>query len=159
VIEFTKSVISALNSFVPQRSFSIVAFATDAELVSKLTTAREAMDSLDALTFMGGRTNHAAAINSCRLSLESYTQNDRMNFLLLVTDGNPSEPASLPEAEAKAAAEVAKSGGIFIIPVMIKQDISPYLQGISSDGIVFNASDFDELLSLQATLLMQVECL
>jgi hypothetical protein len=63
-----------------------------------------------------------------------------------------------PEAEAEAAAEEAKSEGIYIIPLMIKQDVSPYLQGISSDGIVFDATDFDDLSSLRETLLAQVEC-
>ncbi len=158
LIEFAKSIIGAFGAIAAQRSFSVVAFATDAELVSELTTASDAMDTLDALTFTGGRTNHAAAINTCRTSLESSSLSDRKNFLLLITDGNPSEPSSLPEAEAEAAAEIAKSGGILMVPVMIKQAVSSYLQGISSDGTVLDASDFDDLVSLQATLMAQVEC-
>jgi hypothetical protein len=158
LIDFAKSIIGAFGTIPAQRSFSIVAFATDAELMSGLTTANEAMVTLDALTYTGGRTNHAAAISTCRASLESSTLRDGKNFLLLITDGSPSEPASLPEAEAEAAAELAKSGGILIVPVMIKQAVSTYLQGISSDGTVLDASDFDDLVSLQATLLAQVEC-
>jgi Mg-chelatase subunit ChlD len=151
LIEFAKSIIGAFGTVAAQRSFSTVAFATDA-------AASEAMDTLDALTFTGGRTNHAAAINTCRTSLETSTLSDRKNFLLLITDGNPSEPVSVPEAEAEAAAEVAKSGGVIIVPVMIKQAVSSYLQGISSDGTVLDASDFDAMISLQTTLMAQVEC-
>ncbi len=158
LIEFAKSIIGAFGTVAAQRSFSIVAFATDAALLGELATASEAMDTLDALTYTGGRTNHAAAINTCRASLETSTLSDRKNFLLLITDGNPSEPASLPEAEAEAAAEVAKSGGVIIVPVMINQAVSSYLQGISSDGTVLDVSDFDAMVSLQTTLMAQVEC-
>ena len=157
VLEFVKDMISTFGSFVAARSFSIVPFAADAELVSDLSTADEALASLDALTYTGGSTNHAAAINLCRTSLESSPE-DRTNFLLLITDGSPSEPVFSPEAEAEAAAEEAKSEGIYIIPLMIKQEISLYLQRLSSDGIVFDASDFDDLPSLRETLLAQVEC-
>lgn len=158
LIEFTKDMISTFGSFVAARSFSIVPFAADAELVSDLSTANEAMASLDALIYTGGSTNHAAAINVCRTSLESSPEVDRKKFLLLITDGSPSEPVFSPEAEAEAAAEEAKSEGIYIIPLMIKQEISLYLQRLSSDGIVFDASDFDDLPSLRETLLAQVEC-
>ncbi len=164
VIEFTKDMIGTFGSFVAARSFSIVPFATDAELVSDLSTANEALASLDTLTYTGGSTNHATAINTCRKSLESSTEVDRKNFLLLITDGSPSSPVFSPdaeaiaEAEAEAAAEKAKSEGIYIIPLMIKQEVSPYLQRLSSDGIVFDASDFDDLPSLRETLLAQVEC-
>ena len=58
----------------------------------------------------------------------------------------------------EAATKLAKSGGILTVPVMIKQAVSSYHQGISSDGTVLDASDFDDLVSLQATLLEQVEC-
>ena len=158
LIEFTKDMISTFGSFVAARSFSIVPFATTATLVSDLASADEALVSLDALTYTGGSTNHAAAINLCRTSLESSPEVDRKNFLLLITDGSPSEPVFSPEAEAEAAAEEAKSEGIYIIPLMIKQEISLYLQRLSSDGIVFDASDFDDLPSLRETLLAQVEC-
>jgi Mg-chelatase subunit ChlD len=149
--------IGAFGSFVAERSFSIVPFATNAELANDLSTMTEALNSLDALTYTGGMTNHAAAIDLCRSSLESSPE-DRKKFLLLITDGSPSVPEGSPEAEAEAAAEEAKSEGIFIIPVMIKQEVSAYLQRISSDGTVFDASDFVDLASLQETLLAQVEC-
>jgi len=157
VIEFTKDMIGAFGSFVAERSFSIVPFATNAELANDLSTMTEALNSLDALTYTGGMTNHAAAIDLCRSSLESSPE-DRKKFLLLITDGSPSVPEGSPEADAEAAADEAKSEGIFIIPVMIKQEVSTYLQRVSSDGTVFDASDFDDLASLQETLLAQVEC-
>ena len=52
----------------------------------------------------------------------------------------------------------AKSEGIIIIPVMIKQWLYVYLERISSDGTVFDASNFDVLDSLQEKLLAQISC-
>jgi hypothetical protein len=158
LIEFTKSVISALAAISVESSFSIVPFATNAELVGNLASAEEALDSLDALTFAGGRTNHAAAIDLCRASLQSSPVGDRKNYLLLITDGRASEPGGLPGLVAEAAATEAKSEGIFIITVMIKQWLHAYLERISSDGVVFDASDFDVLDSLKERLLAQVSC-
>jgi Mg-chelatase subunit ChlD len=150
--------INTLSTISSESSFSIVPFATNAELVSSLVSADEALDSLDAITFTGGRTNHAAAIISCRTSLESSPESDRKNLLLLITDGSPSEPEGLPGFAADIAAADAKSVGIFIIPTTIKQEVSPYLQRMSSDGAAFYASDFDVVDSLQEILLAQVSC-
>ena len=159
LIEFTKSMISALAMISVESSFSIVPFATNATLVSDLASAVEALDSLDALTFTGGRTNHAAAIDSCRTSLQSSPEGEnRKNYLLLITDGSASEPEGVPGLVAEAAAMEAKSEGIIIIPVMIKQWLYVYLERISSDGTVFDASDFDVLDSLQEKLLAQISC-
>lgn len=159
LIEFTKSMISALAMISVESSFSIVPFATNATLVSDLASAVEALDSLDALTFTGGRTNHAAAIDSCRTSLQSSPEGEkRKNYLLLITDGSASEPEGVPGLVAEAAAMEAKSEGIIIIPVMIKQWLYVYLERISSDGTVFDASDFDVLDSLQDKLLAQISC-
>ena len=159
LIEFTKSMISALAMISVESSFSIVPFATNATLVSDLASALEALDSLDALTFTGGRTNHAAAIDSCRTSLQSSPEGEnRKNYLLLITDGSASEPEGVPGLVAEAAAMEAKSEGIIIIPVMIKQWLYVYLERISSDGTVFDASNFDVLDSLQEKLLAQISC-
>ena len=161
MIEFAKALINALATISDEASFTIVPFATDAKLASAVgflsdeASAGLALASLDALTYTGGRTNHAKAINICRTSLEDE---DRKKILLLITDGNPSEPANLPEIAASTAATDAKSEGIFIIPVMIKQWQQPYLQGISSDGTVFDASDFNALDTLLERLLEQVSC-
>ena len=150
--------ISALAMISIESSFSIMPFATNAELVSDLALADEALDSLDALTFTGGRMNHAAAIDSCRTSLQSSPEGDRKNFLLLITDGSASEPEGVPGLVAEAAVTEARSKGIFIIPVMIKQWLYVYLERISSDGTVFDASDFDVLDSLHEKLLAGVSC-
>ena len=159
LIEFTKSMIRALAMISVESSFSIVPFATNATLVSDLASALEALESLDALTFTGGRTNHAAAIDSCRTSLQSSPEGEnRKNYLLLITDGSASEPEGVPGLVAEAAAMEAKSEGIIIIPVMIKQWLYVYLERISSDGTVFDASDFDVLDSLQEKLLAQISC-
>jgi len=162
LIEFAKALINSLATISDDASFTIVPFATDAKLASAVdvffsdvASADSALASLDALTYTGGRTNHAKAINICRKSLED---GNRKKILLLITDGNPSEPENLPEIAATEAATNAKSEGIFIIPVMIKQWQQPYLQGISSDGTVFDASDFNALDTLLERLLEQVSC-
>ena len=103
--------ISALAMISVESSFSIMPFATNAELVSDLALADEALDSLDALTFTGGRMNQAAAIDSCRTSLQSPREGDRKNFLFLIMDWSASEREGVPGLVAEAAVTEAKSKG------------------------------------------------
>lgn len=82
---------------------------------------------------------------------------------MLITDGDPSVPKiTSPEAVARRAARKAKAAGTFIIPVMIAQALNTntwqYMKDISSDGTVFNVSDFSSLDMLQETLITQVSC-
>lgn len=156
-----------------QTSYSIVGFATDAVLAADVASTAQTLVALDALAYAGGRTNHAAAIETCSASLTtSPTSADRQNLILLITDGYPSEPQGAdgkgsPRAEAERAAEEAKGRGVFIIPVMIVPEYDGsvyvpepirYLSGISSDGTVFDATDFSVLDTLRESLLAQVSC-
>ncbi len=82
--------------------------------------------------------------------------------MLLITDGYPSEPKNMPRESAEVAATEAKSDGVFIIPIAIQLQFSPeptpYLQSISSDGTVFDVSDFDLLDDIEEDLFAQVSC-
>jgi Mg-chelatase subunit ChlD len=92
----------------------------------------------------------------------SFNSNAK-NIIMLITDGDPSVPKTTsPEAVARLAARKAKALGTFIIPVMIAQTLDTntwqYMKDISSDGTVFNVSDFSSLDTLQETLITQVSC-
>ena len=108
-------------------------------------------------------TNHAAAIVRCQKTLSASTNANAKNLIMLITDGDPSVPkTSSPESAALRAARRAKAAGSFIIPVMISKHIETetldYMTSISSDGSIFNVSDFRSLDMLQETLITQVSC-
>lgn len=161
VKEFSSTMVNLLDDFDAEKSFSVVQFSTTAQLVSsRLSSAELASPVIDQLDYTGGLTNHASAIQTCQESLPSF--DDRKNFIMLITDGVSSEPGYDPEGAAESAALSAKADGTFIIPVFI----SPYndwsalafMRRLSSDGKVFDVTDFDSLNSLQGRLIDQVSC-
>ena len=162
VVEFSSLMVNTLGLLPSHHFFSIVQFATNATLVSGLTSSTSVLDSLEGLVFTGGRTNHADAISLCHDTFPSI--NGTKNIVLFITDGDPSEPigSGSPKLAAEQAANEAKQAGTFILPVLIApKDMNEslsYLRGISSDGSVFNVTDFNDLANLQESLLVQVSC-
>mmetsp|Transcript_11736 Transcript_11736/g.28840 ORF Transcript_11736/g.28840 Transcript_11736/m.28840 type:complete len:208 (-) Transcript_11736:118-741(-) len=157
---FSSLMVRLLGDFPAEKSFSVVQFATNAQMVSRLASADQAVRVIKQLDYTGGMTNHASAIQTCQQTLPSF--DNRKNFIMLITDGMSSEPGWDPEGAAEAAAMDAKSDGTFIIPVFI----SPYndwseldfMGRLSSDGKVFDVTGFDSLNSLQDRLVDQVSC-
>jgi len=161
VKEFASIMVNLLSNFPSEKSFSIVQFATDAQLVRTLSSADDTVLTIDGLAYTGGMTNHESAIRTCQQTLPSF-DDDRKNFIMLITDGLSSVPEYDPEGAAEAAATEAKYGGSFIIPVFISPDNDlsalEFMSRLSSDGIVFDVTDFDTLSSLQDRLIDQVSC-
>lgn len=173
VLDFSKIMITTLSSIPADQSYSVVGFANEAAYAvdRSVMTPLNALDVLDELTYTGGKTNHADAINSCRESLLSASngQEDSKNLILLITDGDPSEPGGKEAAlvSAEEAAEEAKANGVSIIPVMIVPEIATsglnpdtvvYLKAISSDNSLFEVDSFDALRTLSGSLLEQISC-
>ncbi|KAL3826917.1 hypothetical protein ACHAXA_005997 [Cyclostephanos tholiformis] len=160
VKEFSSIMVNLLGNFPADKSFSVVQFATNAQLVRTLSSADDTISTIDRLEYTGGMTNHESAIQTCQQSLPSY--DDRKNFIMLITDGLSSVPEFDPEGAAEAAATSAKSDGSFIIPVFISPDNDlsalEFMSRLSSDGIVFDVTDFDTLSSLHDRLIDQVSC-
>jgi len=161
VQEFSSLMVNSLGDFPAEKSFSVVQFATNAQLAGELASAEQTLTVIDRLDYTGGLTNHASAIQMCQGTLPS--SGDRKNFIMLITDGISSEPFWDPEGEAEEAATSAKSDGTFIIPIFI----SPYandwsalafMSRLSSDGKVFDVTDFESLNGLQDRLVDQVSC-
>mmetsp|Transcript_17014 Transcript_17014/g.36663 ORF Transcript_17014/g.36663 Transcript_17014/m.36663 type:complete len:1197 (+) Transcript_17014:135-3725(+) len=161
MIEFTKSLVTSLGELPTDQDFSIVHFGTDVSVASTLESSRQSVKTLNTLTYTGGKTNLAGAINSCQLTLAASPP-DRRNLMLIITDGAPSVPANAEEAATTAAIN-AKNQDTFIIPIFIEQNSFQTTEAIflkndiSSDGKVFVA-DFDGLTSLQDTVFEQVTC-
>ena len=158
--DFSELMIRSLAQFPAEKDFSIVQFATDASIVSRPQSANDALSTVQQLSYSGGVTNHAEAISSCRQSLSSSQIPGRKNFIMLITDGEPTAPENDPEGAATLAASQAKKDGMFIIPIFISQTYTydPFMSGLSSDGKVFDVTDFDGLLNLQEALVNQVSC-
>mmetsp|Transcript_30575 Transcript_30575/g.66107 ORF Transcript_30575/g.66107 Transcript_30575/m.66107 type:complete len:919 (-) Transcript_30575:141-2897(-) len=160
VKEFSSLMVDLLGDFPADKSFSLVQFATDAQLVSGLSSPAHTLPIIDRLDYTGGLTNHAAAIQKCQGVLPTW--DGRKNFIMLVTDGVSSEPGFDPEGAAEAAASSAKRDGAFIIPIFIspRNDLSAlaFMRRLSSDGKVFDVTDFGSLDRLQDSLVNQVSC-
>lgn len=162
MVEFAKSMITSLAALQSNQSYSVVQFATNATLVSLLTSSIETLEVMDKMAYSGGLTNHAAAISACQETLAQSPTGDRKNLLLLITDGDPSLPELAAKEAASQAAAEAKEAGTLIISVMISSLFKPatldYMREISSHGAVFNVSGFQDLASLQQSLLEEVSC-
>lgn len=97
------------------------------------------------MAYLGGSTNHAAAINTCQTTLKS---NGRENVIVLLTDGKPNDEA----AGLQAADEVRVKGSV-ILPVYVRSRGNPaetqaavdYMKKIGSYGSYINVANFDKL--------------
>lgn len=160
VKEFASLMVNLLDDFPAEKSFSVVQFATNAQLVSGLGSLEQTLPVIGQLDYTGGLTNHASAIQMCQQTLSPF--DNRKNFIMLITDGVSSEPSFDPEGVAERAAINAKSQDTFIIPVFISgaNDLSAlsFMRRLSSDRNVFDVTDFDSLNSLQDRLIGEVSC-
>lgn len=165
VVSFTKDLTTALGQLPTDQDFSVVRFGTDVSIASMLDSWRQAIKSINRLTYSGVKTNLAGAIASCQQTL-SQSPPGRKNLMLIITDGSPTipeRPVNAAENAATAAAATAKGLDTFIIPVLIEEQ-NPLdrtfifsRDNISSDGKVF-VSDFQGLNDLQESLFEQVTC-
>lgn len=160
VKDFSSLIVNSLGDIPVEKSFSVVQFATNAQLVRGLSSGAQTLSVIDRLDYTGGLTNHAAAIEKCQETF--LATGNRKNFIMLITDGVPSEPDVNPEGAAETAARLVKNDETFITPVFIspKNDWSAlsFMKRLSSDGRVFDVTDFGSLNSLQQTLVDQVSC-
>ena len=165
MMNFSKLMVFALDQFEGSSSFSVVQFATSAQLVSGLASADETMAVLDSIRFTGGTTDHADAIRQCQNSF-SMSDPNKQNFIMLITDGLPSVtypfPGISPEIVAEEEAAIAKRDGTVIIPIFIADDYNAYaesfMSSLSSDGQFFDVTGFQSLDTLKDRLVEQVSC-
>jgi uncharacterized protein with von Willebrand factor type A (vWA) domain len=163
MVEFSKDLITNLGELPTKQDFSVVHFGTEVVTASVLQSWRQVIKTLNRLTYTGGRTNLAGAINACQETLASSPPG-RKNLMLVMTDGEPTVPGNNPHGAAANAAAMASDEDTFIIPIFIKElnnqnapEVDFLQSKISSDGKVFVA-DFDSLGSLQETMFEQVTC-
>ncbi|KAL7499380.1 hypothetical protein ACHAWT_007395 [Skeletonema menzelii] len=169
---FASLLIQSLSTFPADKTFSIVQFATEGQLISLMETNTEAISTIDELYYTGGITNHAEAISECRRSLSashafqqtaSATAVPHQNFMVLITDGKPTTPGDDPLGAALSQARIAEDeNGLFIIPVFISpkydEDALAFMRGLSSNDKVFDVVDFESLNTLKDRLLKEVSC-
>ena len=158
-------------------SFAVVEFGTNANTVVGMTSHNEALQELNGLVYTGGYTNHAEAISHCQATFDTYSGSNRENVILLVTDGVATRPGKDPFGAATAAADSAKEAGTTILPVFIQplatvtafsanaveaaaiaQQELNYMIGLSSEGMVTDVTNFEELSSLIDGLVPQIAC-
>jgi len=160
VQDFSSLVVDSLGDLPGEQSFSVVQFATTAQLVSGLSSGARTRAALAGLDYTGGLTNHREAIRKCQGTFSF--EDGRKKVIVLITDGVSSEPEIDPAGVALEAARAAKSDGTLIIPVFISPnndwEALSFMKGLSSDDKVFDVTDFGSLSSLQDKLVDQVSC-
>lgn len=162
MIEFSKLMILALDQFEADKSFSLVQFATTAQLTSGLSSSEETIDALDTMQFTGGSTDHADAIRQCQNSFDMSPDPNRQNFIMLITDGLPSTTYLYPEVVAEEEASYAKESGTFMIPIFISENYDAYagnfMTSLSSNGQFFDVTGFQSLDTLKDELVQTISC-
>jgi uncharacterized protein YegL len=155
---FTSSLVTELVKKSSAILFSVVTFATKAKIASGLSTGAATLSTLSDIvhTYQFG-TNTAAGIEECQKTFESSPP-DRINTIVIITDGMP-----YPDnGKAEAAATSAKGKGTNIIPVFISTDPAKDKQGldfmakITTTGNVEKVGGFDELKKILASLVTEV---
>ena len=164
--EFSVNLINKMEEDLDaDKSFSVVRFSSDAELVSSLTSAENTVQVIEGLGFTGGATNTAEAIETCQSSFASSSF-DRKNFILMITDGLPNcgWTCNSTEKDAEEEASAAKEAGTTIIPIFIdklkdiEKEGQKFMEKISSDGEVLDVTDFESLNTLQDGLIDEFTC-
>ncbi|KAL7489041.1 hypothetical protein ACHAWX_000232 [Stephanocyclus meneghinianus] len=116
----------ALEQFEANKSFSVVQFATNAQLIRNLAMANETLDVLDNVRYTGGSTEFGNPIRMCQQSF------------------------------ASSRGDNAKSDGTFIIPVFITEYNDAYalasMSSLNSEGEVFDVTSFTSLDTLKDRL-------
>lgn len=171
VIQLATVIVNSLGDLPVSKSFSVVKYGTEAELVSNVSSTADTLSTIGQLLYSGGLDDYASGIAMCRQSLE-YGQSQvpaSKKFILLITDGvmNATEISDNVTTSAQLAAASAKSNGIIIIPVIVPPDLTVMsdeeiyeLSGLSSNGDVYDFRDYNvsKVLQLKESLFAQVSC-
>lgn len=144
--ELAKSIVNLLGGLPVEKSFSVVQFASDARVVSGLSSTPQTLSTISQLTYSGGLDNHASAIQMCQQTLSSSSY--KKKIILLLTDGETGTPDYVPEGSAESGATSVKNEGTYIYPIFISPDPPDIrentifmLSRISSIGKVFDFTD------------------
>ncbi|EJK72494.1 hypothetical protein THAOC_05973 [Thalassiosira oceanica] len=161
--EFGALMTSALDGFFEaQKEFSVVQFSTRAQIVRYLNPAEQTIAAIESLDYTGGTTNHQAAIEMCQETLLLDGDSGRKNFIMMITDGiSTFSSGSDASQDAQVAARQAEQEGTFIVPVFIRKNVNDilskqFMSSLSTDGAVFDVSNFSSLTNLRDILVEQV---
>lgn len=148
-LKFSEDLIDGLSDLPSDRDYSVVHYATAATVASTSESGPNAIDTIKNLNYSGGKTNLADAISSCQSTLDRLPRRSK-NYIVVFTDGFPTQPTSemVAEGTAVSAAKNAKIQGTVIIPVLRedrKRDgfanaLEFLREDISSNGEVFSLS-------------------
>mmetsp|Transcript_665 Transcript_665/g.1385 ORF Transcript_665/g.1385 Transcript_665/m.1385 type:complete len:231 (+) Transcript_665:1615-2307(+) len=165
VKELATSIVRLLGNLPVDKYFSVVQFASDARLVSGLSSTGQTLSTISQLSYSGGLDNHASAIHKCQQTLSPSTNEKRI--IMLFTDGETGTPDYVPTGAIESAASSAKNEGTLIFTVLVPPDAPdtnegaiPIFSRISSNGEVFDFTDRDmsSVLQVQERLLNHVSC-
>jgi len=154
--------VTALAPTAPGVHVGQTSFASNGSLDLHLTDDETAAHTAINALASTGLTNLFEGISLAMDELDNLHAHERptvKDVMIIITDGNPNQPDSVPNAEAvaKAEADAARAAGIEIFVVGIGGDVdATYLQTIADDNShYFAAADFDDL---QAVLTAIANC-
>jgi len=149
--------------------FSVVTFATVANVDINLTDSTNAKIAINNLNYSGGFTNTQEAIENCQNTL-SLDPNGK-KFILLFTDGVPTasdglatRPDAIDRNRAEFAALTAREAPNFItlVTVLVSSVTTDttFLNGLASNNLNFTADNFSDVSAITANLVQEIleEC-
>jgi hypothetical protein len=164
-LNFTKTFISIMDSFVGAERFSIVAFSTDIKKTFPLESKAQAFANLANLTYHGGWTNTGDAIKGCYDSMKGPSSLNKTRVIVILTDGAATaghtesgidgsfESNEAHQRFAVGQAENVKDANIVLIPVAVKTGSLSLakLTALATDpSLVIEVTDFQDLATSDA---------
>ncbi len=157
--------------------FSVVEFSTRAKIASTLSTnLPQTIDDTEDIVYDGGWTNTQQAIAQFKQTLDSEIitpGGNPLRYILLVTDGTPTtygptatgfdcgseSPTDICFTEATKAANDAKSGGIKIITIAVRDSSLNlgFLFSLNSTNLGFKVESFEEADKVIDAVLDQID--
>ena len=150
--EASKAFIASTAAASSQCQIGLVTFASKSNLVKALSNARNEKDELIksvSSVYAGGGTYPAKGLTEAKKELENKKQADVPRYVILFTDGDPSNESA--KTDAKNKAKELKNDGITIYTVGFKlnEKTSKWLKDdIASEGCNFDANTTDGLKAI-----------
>ncbi len=155
---FLKNVASAFNVSPDGAHIGLVDFGSTGELVAGLSDSASALnDAIDGMPNFRGGTATDQGLKAAQAEIAAHGRNGVPQVILLLTDGNPDDPAM-----AEASAANSKNGGTEIFAIAVNRandiDLTKFQEIASAPASthVFALNDFDSLSAILQQLVVNV---
>lgn len=154
----------------PNTRISLVTFAKESDVVVALrdtlaTNQGDLLDEIEALQTTGG-TNQTAALEDAKEQLDNTVDEDRKQYVVLLTDGSPNADGCDETTIEDAASAITSSEqrtlmtvGVNLDQITATKDLMEKIASPSSDGsskLSFNAASGDQLSGIMNSIFQTI---